>query len=668
MKKNFFGGFTLIEITAVATIISALSAGTYLGVQKGREAECLNNLKQIYQAVTMFEMDNGTMPPAKFFPSSKSDKRGLHSVLAQYGIRGKVLFCPSLPEQLNNYGINYIWNDNLSGKSSGAFPASTWLMTEMTAVSKNVASPHMGGFAILYVGGNAGIGQRVAFHEITVPEPKEKEIEVKETEEKTFPHPEFKKGLNILAQKEIVAGEKVKFSVFMSGVDGKTETIKPGVLKITSAPPSADVPDSLEVKEDSSSVNFTAVFYKAGEATIRVRDEKTGTEGVYKTNVSPGPFNHFDFHGFPLKWESGHPQKVRIVLLDNWNNRVDSEGEVVFYALDGGVPVPEKVSVIDGLWEGEILLNTISEKNIIYVSGLGMVSASPVFTVRHSAPSSLEIISDKEAVAGVPYEIAVRVKDSYGNFCIDYTGVFDLELPEGAVSDVEKVVISPEDAGMKKFGITFFDDGNKKVKIFNAGLEGTKEVYVNPGALSEFTIREIDQQEAGKPFDIIVKSIDKWGNQVKGFYLKDSSGTVEYINRDFTAGVWMETVVINRSGEHMILVEDSSGHLGRSNKFFVKPSAPVKLKITGIPIPVVKEQEYSGEVIIKDRFDNVITDYPGEIIVEPSEGLKVTVLSEEKTIQINLVAEKTGHYKLTAGDRNNKDLSAELNIVVVEKE
>jgi prepilin-type N-terminal cleavage/methylation domain-containing protein len=670
MKKDFFGGFTLIEITAVAAIISALSAGTYLGVQKGRETECLNNLKQIYQAVTMFEMDNGTMPPAKFFPSSEADTRGIHRLLAQYGPRGSTMFCPSLPEQLNKYGTNYIWNDTLSGKNSGVVPASTWLMTEMTTVNKKISAPHMGGFAVLYVGGHAKVGQRVNLPEVTAPEPKPevKKTEVKETEEELFPQQKLKKGLNILGQKEVVAGEKVKFSVFMSDADGKTATIKPGVLEITYAPSSADIPDSLQVKEDSPSVDFTAVFYKAGEATIKVRDEKTGDEDIYKTNVSPGPFHHFDFSDFPSEWEAGRPQKIRIVLLDNWNNRVDLEGDIVFYAVDGGLPSPEKVRVIDGLWEGEMILRTFSAKNIIYVSGIGMVSTSPVFTVKHSAPSSLEIISDKEAVAGVSCEIAIKVKDPYGNLCTGYTGNFNIDIPEGAVSDMENIVMALEDAGVKKNNITFFKAGIKKIQIHSNDIKGEKEIHVNPGALSEFTIREINEQEAGKPFDIIVKSIDKWGNQVKGFYLKDSSGTVEYVNRDFTAGVWMETVVITKSGEHMIVVEDSVGHLGHSNKFFVKPSAPVKLEIDGIPVPMLKGQEYSGEVMIKDRFENKIVGYAGEFDIGTSEGLKAELISKEgKTLRIDLKPEKSGFYKLTLRDKNNKDLSAEQNVVVTDK-
>jgi len=37
-------GFTLIEITAVAAIVSTLSIGGYQLVKKGKDSVCLNNL------------------------------------------------------------------------------------------------------------------------------------------------------------------------------------------------------------------------------------------------------------------------------------------------------------------------------------------------------------------------------------------------------------------------------------------------------------------------------------------------------------------------------------------------------------------------------------------------------------------------------------------------
>ncbi len=653
-----------MELTVVAGIISALSAGTYLGVQKGRERECINNLKNIYQAVTMFEMDNGTLPAAKFFPSSASDNRGIHFILAQYGARG-VMFCPSLPAQLNNYGTNYIWNDEFSGKSMGSVPSGTWLMTEMTAVNKKIPSPHMAGFSVLYAGGNAQIAPRVVFPDVAVKEPPSAETEIKKPEEAPTPPLQLLAGLNVVAKRDVMAGEELNISVYMSDASGSTLMLKPGTLKITHEPAGhAEMPEEIEVKGDSG-VNFTAVFHKAGTTAVKVRDEK-GNEGVLEINVTPGGFNRFGFESFPVLWEAGLPQKVRIILLDKWENRVEYNGEAVVSISSTDRP-PEKITVVNGVWEGELILNSVSEGNLIYAAARNMAGVSPPFTVKHSVPSVIDIISAGEAAAGASYEITAVVRDACGNVCVDYTGEVEIGLPEGAVSEEKKMNFLPENAGMKKNNLTFFKSGSMKIQVFNGEIKGEKEIYVNPGDLSVFSIREIGVQEAGKPFDILVRAVDKWGNQVKGYYLRDDAGTVEYVNRDFTAGVWMETVVITKAGEHTIFLEDPSGRQGRSNAFMVKPSVPVKIEITGLPVSISRGREYAGNIAVKDKFGNELSGYKGDFLLEHPEDIKASVSSVEgNAAQIKVTAGKNGHYKLTVQDKNNRDLSAERYFFVTE--
>lgn len=666
MNKKFFSGFTLIELTLVASMVSALSVGTYLGVQKGKESQCLNNLNNIYKAIAMFEMDNGALPGAKFFPSSVSDTRGIHYMLAQYGARG-VMFCPSLPEQLNNYGTNYIWNDELSGKNESSAPAGTWLMTEMTAVSKNIGSPHMGGFAVLFVGGSARISPRVEFPETSAPAPEPEKPELKKPDELSVSAPPVRAGLNFVIKKEIKAGDKVNIAVFMSDSAGKTVPLKPGTLSITCDPAGyAEIPASVEVKSVSSEVSFTAVFRKAGKITVKARDESTGADGALEVDVSAGAFNSFSFPGFPVLWEAGKPQKLRIVLLDLSGNRVDYNGESVI-CLSAVDTSPRKILVTNGVWEGELTLNTVSEGNLLYASGQGVVGVSPPFAVRHSSPSAVDIVSASEAVAGISYGITARVKDAYGNVCTDYEGAFDLDLPEGAVAGEKKIIILPENSGEKKNNLTFFKAGSVKIQVSNGEIKGAREVYVNPGGLTGFSIREIDGQEAGRPFDILVRAVDKWGNQVKGYYLRDTTGTVEYVNRDFTAGVWMETLVITQAGEHTVYIEDVSGHQGRSNPFIVKPSVPSKMEISGIPVSIVNGREYSGIVTVKDKFGNVLSAYTGELITEYPEDLKVSLSQPENTaVQVKVTAGRTGCFKLTVRDKKNKDLSAEQVLFVTE--
>ena len=44
-------GFTLMELTLVATFIASVSVGSYQMMRKGQDMRCINNLKQIGEAV-----------------------------------------------------------------------------------------------------------------------------------------------------------------------------------------------------------------------------------------------------------------------------------------------------------------------------------------------------------------------------------------------------------------------------------------------------------------------------------------------------------------------------------------------------------------------------------------------------------------------------------------
>lgn len=661
-KKRRWQGFTLIEITAVAGIISTLSVGTYMGVQKGRERECINNLQQIYKAIVMFEMDNNYLPNAKFFPSSSSDPKGLNNILIQYGVAGTIFYCPSIPEQLNRYGTNYIWNDTTNNRTTDSLPPNTWLMTEMTAVSKNIPGPHTGRFSILYAGGNAQTGERVYFPDVAPvqPPPEEKRETVVE-KEKTIPAPSPQ--LTLLTKKEALAGEEVKISVIMSDGKGGSLQIQPGMFSISTDDPSVTIPSSFEVKSPTSSFDFISVFKKTGKVHIKVKEENSGIEGGCEINILPETTSQFLFSVFPTLWEAGKPQAVHIIACDTTGNKTDDyNGEAVLLIRKGKVS-PEKISIAKGRWMGEITINQYSESNVLYVAGeRGIVGVSPEFKVKNTTPSSIDVYPEDgvEPVAGIPYNITLEVKDMYGNRCIDYTGEIEIGLPEGATTDTKKILLGPEDKGKKIISIIFFKAENKRIQCFGKDIKGEKEIYVNPGQLYGFSIGEIGTQEAGKAFSIIVKATDRWGNTVKGYYLKEPAGCIEYVNRDTSSGMWMETVVIRKAGQYTLFIEGMPGIIGRSNTFTVRPSSAEKIEITGLPIELFIGKEYSGSIIVKDRFDNIITDYIGNFTVQ-SEGLT----TEINETNIRLKPEKKGYYKLTLKDEVNNKLFVEKYFIVL---
>jgi prepilin-type N-terminal cleavage/methylation domain-containing protein len=146
-------GFTLTELLVVTSILGAISPVAYIGVKnKAYEIQCMNNLKQIGTATQMFELDQGRLPDAKFFPENpNTDPRSIKVILKNYGLPDEIFICPTSPQQLKDLGLTYLWNDEVSGRTLYSIknPSQTWLMVDMTAAYEKVAS-HRNGYNVLY--------------------------------------------------------------------------------------------------------------------------------------------------------------------------------------------------------------------------------------------------------------------------------------------------------------------------------------------------------------------------------------------------------------------------------------------------------------------------------------------------------------------------------------
>ena len=150
-------GLVLIEVLLVLLFLIAISAGVFhLVHEKMLAKRCQANLRLIYSALEMYEIDRGTLPRLALFPDDpKQDRDGLLTVLSPYGV-GDSCVCPELPASLRALGLTYVWNVQMNGKKLRGSQTPTWLLVEISALSDRVPAPHLGRYNILYSNGTIG--------------------------------------------------------------------------------------------------------------------------------------------------------------------------------------------------------------------------------------------------------------------------------------------------------------------------------------------------------------------------------------------------------------------------------------------------------------------------------------------------------------------------------
>jgi prepilin-type processing-associated H-X9-DG protein len=151
-------GYTVIELLLVTSIIGVVPISVYMEAMKtAKTAHCVSNLRNVYLAMQMYEMDFDRLPDAKFYPKSpKDDSRSIVNILKGYIDDRNVYICCAMPQELAKKGLTYIWNDTYNNKflSSVRNRSSEWLMTEMTAADAKIPPPHHGCYNILFFDGH----------------------------------------------------------------------------------------------------------------------------------------------------------------------------------------------------------------------------------------------------------------------------------------------------------------------------------------------------------------------------------------------------------------------------------------------------------------------------------------------------------------------------------
>lgn len=155
MKTTRPNGFT--RISALVTLVGVLILAGY-GIawmrHQMRLKKCEQQLRQIYSALELYEMDYGVLPHIAFYPDDPHyAPESMLVVLDPYGVTMDIGILPCSHPVIIEHGLSLVWNVKMNGRKLQSEGEPTWLITELSALSGDLPRSSFHRYLTLYSNG-----------------------------------------------------------------------------------------------------------------------------------------------------------------------------------------------------------------------------------------------------------------------------------------------------------------------------------------------------------------------------------------------------------------------------------------------------------------------------------------------------------------------------------
>lgn len=327
----------------------------------------------------------------------------------------------------------------------------------------------------------------------------------------------------------------------------------------------------------------------------------SGMTGYSNSFSVLGLLDHYHFSSIGSQ-VSGVPFSIRIEAHDSEHNLISDLNTTLTLSSSVGNIIPTSVNLVNGVFEGNVTLDTPTPSVFITASGLSKFGTSNSFSVSAGLHHfNFDIISTPQ-VAGISFLVKIYAKDSMDNTITNFNANIPISPTVPTNYVIDPTTVSFVNGVWSGYVTLYKAASNVQLKVEYASKYGLSNTFnVLPGPLHHFKVtsndpdpvtgeyKPIGPQTVGCVFNpgthpenaLRVTAVDQWDNIVTTY-----TGTINFTSTDSAASLPIDytfvagdngtrtfgtLITMNTVGVHTITVTDTSnpGINGTSNPFTV---------------------------------------------------------------------------------------------------
>ncbi|MCB9502700.1 MAG: hypothetical protein H6696_12255 [Deferribacteres bacterium] len=409
------------------------------------------------------------------------------------------------------------------------------------------------------------------------------------------------------------------FLVQVAGVDRYWNPVPTatGTVGLASSDPAANLPVDAAMQNGSvsfSTLRFGTPGYWSVTANFRNNNDISSDTSPL-VHVITGSVASFSFSAITSPQIAGDTIYATIRAIDGSGETVTNYNEQanITASTGPGTIFSQTAHFTDGEWSGAVVLTKAAlsvHLNIHDFADVVRGNSNP-FTVLPGELAKIHMVLPGQTatpglspgrsgtphaqVAGVPFNVNVRMTDAYWNV-VDRQDTTWLQF---SASDLDPGIILPVDTFITQaqgtFNFTLLTEGENSlfVTMISEPLlaDTSTGFYLDSGQLDHFEFSLIDSvQTAGAPFEVRITAMNVQGNPVTAYEsdiilsASTGNGTLSHSGVTLSAGVWEGQLTCTRADEAVVIyasdyVAPPNTHSGYSNAFVVVPDSLAGLHV-----------------------------------------------------------------------------------------